>query len=386
MMFIARRLTFMSLVFSLGVTSLALNAGCTRDNPAFNPNPNLPDQCREGDEISEVFTKFERPDQLDILFVIDNSGGVNSLQSGLARAMPDLLEPLAQEKIHTRVAVVTTDATGAVSLGQVGKQGASCATNNDAVADSKTQKDWQTVAACNVLQGESGDGYMRAFDVLERTVIDKPAALADFRRENARLLIVVVTNEDDCSGPEALGPITQPVIRNHCLWNIDKLRDVTEFTDKLMAGANTLEGISLAVISGPPTAAKFENDVRVQPICTGGFGSAFPSNRLYKATHQFGDSGAFFNVCTNTLSQPMRDIARDLALVDSITLCPSRRLAHEPLYVQTLRDGVPLDLGIGEQGMVFLGRTEKCENGALSISSSSLFAIEEVKTSYCTLK
>lgn len=385
-MMITRRLTFMSLVLSLGVTSLALNAGCTRDNPAFNPGPNLPDECREGDEISETFTKFERPDQLDILFVIDNSGSVNSLQSGLARAMPDLLEPLAQEKIHTRVAVVTADATGAVSLGGVGRQGASCAKNTDAIADSKVQKDWQTIAACNVLQGESGDGYMRAFDVLERTIIDKPAALADFRRENARLLIVVVSNEDDCSGAEALGAPTQPVIRNHCLWNIDKLRDVKAFTDELLGEAQTPEGISFAVISGPPTAAKFEQDAKVQPICTGGFGSAFPSNRLYQVAQQFGASGAFFNVCTNTLSQPMRDIARDLALVDSVTFCPAQRLAHEPLYVQTVRDGVPLDLGIGEDGVVFLGRTEECKNGAISISASSLRAIEEVKTSYCALK
>ncbi len=383
-MFIARRLTVLSFVLSLGVAAVVSMGGCTRDNPAFNPEPILPDQCREGGEVSETFEDFERPDLLDILFVVDNAGDVLDQQSALARAMPDLLEPLAQEKIHTRVAVMTADATGAVALAPAGKQGASCERNQKNIADSNDQN-WQTVAACNVMQGRTGDSYLRVFDVLERALLEQPEALVDFRREHARLLIVVVSNEDDCSAAESLGNVGSAAVRNHCLWNADKLRDVGAFTDALRASAKTPEGIALAVISGPPSTASYETGADVRPICTGALGSAYQANRLYQATQNFGASGQFFSACTNAFVQPMREIARNLALIDSVTFCPVKPLAHEPLYVQTMRDGVPLDLGIGEQGVIFLGRTADCENGALRVSSSALYNIDDVKTAYCVL-
>ena len=59
---------------------LLLAAGCVSENPAYDPNPLLPDECREGAEVSETFASFGRPEKLDILFVVDGSGdGVEAL-------------------------------------------------------------------------------------------------------------------------------------------------------------------------------------------------------------------------------------------------------------------------------------------------------------------
>ncbi|MBA2661891.1 MAG: hypothetical protein H0U74_06320 [Bradymonadaceae bacterium] len=368
---------------TLAVT-LAL-IGCTRENPAYNPDPLLPDQCREGQEVSESFESYERPDLLDVLLVVDNSGDVEAQQLSLARAMPQLLEPLAQEQINVRVGVMTTDATVAAGLAPPGKSAPNCATNTANVADSEAQENWIQVAACNIQQGKNGDSFQRALEVIERAVISEPSSLSTFRRPRARLLIIVVSNEDDCSQQEPLVASGDVLVRNLCSWNPDKLIDTRAWAERLRAKAKSPEGIALATIAGPTSSVPIEDGRDVRPLCQSSMGAAYPSNRLYEVTNYFGTNGHYDNICSHDLSQQMREIARHLALASTVTLCPGRQLTHEPLAVQARTGAERVDIGLGAHGVVFLGRNEACPNGALSLNAQALRGVNSVESQYCVI-
>src|SRR5690554_5133116 len=138
---------------------IALGAmGCTQPNPAYQGDPLLPEECRAGIERSELFDRFERPELLDVLVVMDNAGEMRAYQSALAEAMPGFLERLQDEGgLDVQVGVVTTDARDGAGLAPIVRDVEGCEDNTFQVAYSGTEG-WVRAAACNVQQGEDGNG------------------------------------------------------------------------------------------------------------------------------------------------------------------------------------------------------------------------------------
>ncbi|MFU8802677.1 MAG: vWA domain-containing protein [Bradymonadaceae bacterium] len=370
---------------ALCLCSLAL--GCTQENPAYNPDPLLPGECRAGIEVSETFASFERPEQLDMLIVVDNSGRVTELQKSLARALMPMLDVLEEEELDVRVGVMTMDSTVEIGLAPASSRGDGCESNTTQVANS-AQRNWKSIVSCNVQQGDGGDAFQRSMEVIYRSVVSEPESLSRFRRESARLLILVLTNEDDCSAREAF-PVSGDVSpRNACVWNQDKLIDVGDWSRAIRGEATTPEGISLAVISGPPSSRVYEHGEAVRPVCEGGIdtGGAYASNRLYDATAAFGASGRFYSVCVNELDRQMMELGRELAITSTTTLCPGQKLAHEPLAVDALdEDEKERSVPLGEHGFMFLGRSAECETGALQFNADALRDAQAVTTMYCVV-
>jgi hypothetical protein len=368
----------------LGLATVSLMSGCTRENPAFNPDPLLPGECRQGLEVSESFEQFERPGKLDLLVVVTSGGRTaTTIQRFLADAMIPMLERLEEAELDVRVGVMTTHSDGEPGLAPAGNLGPGCESNTTRVASS-AQRSWKSIAACNVQQGEAGDGFQRSLEVVYRSLVTSPESLTRFRRDDARLLVLIVANEDDCSAREIFAVSGDIAPRNGCAWNQDKLIDPTLWARAIRREATTPEGISLAVIAGPPSTRVYEQGQAIQPVCESRIGPSYSSSRLQQAAQAFDTSGRFYSLCVNELDVQLDMVAQELAIAERITFCPALPLVHEPLAVDAV-DGLgqerPIYLGAG--GYRFLGATASCETGALQFDAEALRDAQSVTTRYC---
>lgn len=367
------------LVLALGALS-----GCVEDNPAFQRGPVPLDECRRGEEVSEVFEDFERPDQLDILVVMDNSGSVGQLQRAFARALPEFLEGLDARGVAARLGVVNTDSPRPEGLAPPGTSADECGGNTAAFADSTSGGDWTRAAACNVVQGDRGEPRQQALSAAKTSLLDEPGDLAEFFRPRARRLVMVVSNEDDCSSGESLSGGSGESIRARCAQQAERLDEVERWAEEVRAELKTAEGLSIAVLSGPPVSADDGAEEVLRPVCQGALGAAYGASRLWEAADYFGPQGAFESLCVEDLDFSLARIAQQLVGQARMTICPAEPMVHEPLRVEIdagSGDLSPADPG--EAGFIFLGETDSCHNGALSIAAQELVGAERVEVKYC---
>ncbi len=197
--------------------------GC--QSPVDRPGSTLSKAC---DEKQPVIA----PQELDILFVIDNSGSMKEEQEGVARELTAFVNKLRVAggvKQEIRVGAITTTVyenffdngvgiyracSGGYFCTQSGKlqpvpdvspdggviPGSGSQRVIDAADDALSEK-----FARLVQQGTSGSGQETPFEALRLALVDlmgTPLAQGGnggFLRDGARLLIVVLTDEDDCS-------------------------------------------------------------------------------------------------------------------------------------------------------------------------------------------
>jgi hypothetical protein len=164
---------------------------------------------------------------VDILFMIDDSSSMNSMQQKLVAQIPAFLSTLqgaAQPLTDFHIAVVSSDlgAPGDVSIG--------CTADGDqGVFQSQARGDCQAqlnpgatfisnvggvanytgtlndALACITPLGSNGCGFEHQLASVVRALgadgHPAPAANAGFLRQGAELAIFLLTNEDDCSAP-----------------------------------------------------------------------------------------------------------------------------------------------------------------------------------------
>jgi hypothetical protein len=362
---------------TLMLSAAATLAACTEPNPAYEPDPFLPGECREGVRFEETFDDFERPERLDVVFVIDNSGDVEPMQEAVAEAVPGFLGTLAGADVEVRATVVTTDASRAVSIAPAVDSVDGCGGNDETIAESGDD-DWRNIIACNVLQGSEGAPASEPLEVAVALFDDLDERVGLFR-DDARKLIVVVTNEDDCSAEGSIdgdGTVRQACADASAAGELTPVEDIVA---SLQSFSRSDRGVALAVVSGP--AATIEDEVR--PVCSSRIGAVYGANRLEDATVALGDQGYFGNLCRADLSGVFDDIANAVGLPRETTFCPGRELLQEPLSVTGLYDGDPAAIRVGEEGFVFLGQTTDCPTGAIRVQPAALREAESFTMEYC---
>jgi hypothetical protein len=175
-------------IFSIG--SLWIFAGCGNDVPSF-----------AAPEDENVF--FQSSDnfaaKMDILWVIDNSGSMQTSQTNVADNFNSFIQDFAGKGYDFRLAVAGTDAYrvnfGAnASLARFRDGGAT--KSGIFVIDPLTPQLTQTFMN-NVNLGTSGSGDERAFDSFVATLTSP--LNAGFLRSNSFLSIIIVSDEDDFS-------------------------------------------------------------------------------------------------------------------------------------------------------------------------------------------
>ena len=284
-------------------------------------------------DLEEITTlrAVHNPD-LDILFVVDNSGSMAEQQASLAANFPrmmDVLEQLDGGLPNLHIGVVTSDVgtsttSGAIgpSIGTIGTGGCAGVGDNGALvsgatalagnfisdvalADGTRERNY-TGALRDVFGelaqvGATGCGFEQHLSAMSRALTNP--ANAGFLRADANLAVVVVADEDDCSvldpslfGPDspALGPIssfrctqfgvqcspdnmTVLGAKSDCEpRTISPLvSDVQPFVDELLAAKGDARSVMVAAIVGPPTPVEVDfrpiagtQQLALVPSCT----------------------------------------------------------------------------------------------------------------------
>jgi hypothetical protein len=205
---------------------IALATGCpNREVAKVDPNP-----VKEG--FKDIPVNLNR--DIDILFVIDNSGSMAEEQASLANNFQrfiNVLETIEGGLPNVNIGVVSSDtgsnAAGAGGCTANGDNGVLQSTRGDgAPAGCPTPtgafiQDWDdgsggrirnydtaaTLAdtfSCIARLGTGGCGFEQHLESMRRALNGSVAANANFlSRENAYLAIIIIADEDDCSTADA---------------------------------------------------------------------------------------------------------------------------------------------------------------------------------------
>lgn len=165
--------------------------------------------CEKGDRSYSLLSDSEAfqqnatyvPRKIDVLWIIDNSGSMKSSQDNLTANFASFIDRFKSLNYDFRMGVNATDAwLGRYNSSRVGlrrlRDGAGSSHSGVFVMDRDTA-DIQNVFMVNATQGINGSGDERAFSSIEDTL--NHAENADFRREDAYLAIIILSDEDDFS-------------------------------------------------------------------------------------------------------------------------------------------------------------------------------------------
>jgi hypothetical protein len=301
--------------------------------------------------ISESYVQGQH--QLDVLFVIDNSSGMGATQQGLVSQIGPFIDRLQAAKVDWRIGVVSTDLGIAPYHGPGcerpggdnaellnAPQQPGCKAPSDRFISPTNVADPKAAFACIASLGESGCGFERPFDAALRALDPKlaPAANKSFGRETALLLVVWLSNEDDCSavdpsiynpddlslGPWASGRCFAQDITctgqapdgslTQCVSGKKSYLVAPKSIAMQLKGLRPSGGVAVIAVVGPPTPVWAKGsgaETTVAPSCTTTDLEARPGIRFLELTSQFED-GAQISICEPDLGGRLSEAASRL--------------------------------------------------------------------------
>lgn len=328
---------------------LLLASACTIDAPLGEDPP--------GSFRVVVDTPAHLRDQVDLLFVIDNSQNMAERQRQLSQSFSQVFEHLSfgrgQPDMH--IGVVATDigigefggaATGCTAQGHGGSLESpavrGCAISSESYLEVQRDVDGSVLTnfegslndtfACMAELGENGCEYEQPLQGM-RSALDKSIEQnLGFLRPDAVLGVVVLTDEDDCStyNPALFDPenpqfrgddpnfrcfqtgvicdgddVYKPGMRNDCRPrdNSEHVTAVDTYVDYLRALKPNPQDLVVTAIIGDPENVYVEADddgadAQLTPSCQDTQGTAaYPGIRLSAFVDAFADSGELSSLC-----------------------------------------------------------------------------------------
>jgi hypothetical protein len=361
-----RRIAQISLA---SITSIALVAGCA-DREIARVDPT---QTKE--QFKDIPVEINR--DIDILFVIDNSGSMNEEQVSLAANFGrfiDVLEGIEGGLPNVHIGVVTTDlGAGNYNIGGCSGNGdngslqseprGACTgpngafirdlANPDGTRNRNYDGDLAETFSCIAKLGIDGCGFEQQFESMYRALNGSNSTNAGFLRDDAFLAVIFVTDEDDCSTKEntmfdpaqvdALGPLSSfrcfefgvicdpdtPRVqgpRQNCRprtaadASSNYMYEVSRYVDFLKGLKADPNNIIVAGIIGNPSPVSVRADPQtgnpdLAPSCTSGSGEAAPGVRLKYFLDQFPQRNTVESICNENLDGALVVIANLLAEV-----------------------------------------------------------------------
>jgi hypothetical protein len=250
--------------------------------------------------ISGPTTDAPRCEKMDVLFVIDNSGSMGQEQTNLIANFPGFITVLNNSGLDYRVAVTTTGRnysyTMTTPLGNLpqsqdgGDNGAMlkpAACNMTKRWIDKGDPDPATTFSCvaNVGTGGPSDemplSAMR--DAFEERMMD--GTNMGFRRPEALLAVVFLTDEEDCSYEQS---VTLPFPQSLCDSMMEPVPSYVSFLDTYTGNRSRW---AIAAIAGPGPGA-----------CSSAFGDAAEATRLKQFVSMTGTNAVMSSICDGDLS------------------------------------------------------------------------------------
>jgi hypothetical protein len=242
-------------------------------------------------------------DKMDLLFVIDNSGSMGQEQTNLADNFPGFIEVLEDfgGGLDYRVAVTTTGRdynwqtnTGIITIpnsqdgGDNGAMLQRCSMSQRWVEDEDSMP--ADTFACAAQVGDSGPSKEMPLAAVKQAFSDRMSdgTNTGFRRDDALLAIVILTDEDDCSYEQS---VTLGFGQSLCDDQMEPVGTYKAFLDNYTGDPGRW---ALAVIAG-------ETD------CSSSFGGADEAVRLKDLVTQVGTNGVISSICEADLSVALAD-------------------------------------------------------------------------------
>jgi hypothetical protein len=142
---------------------------------------------------------IEVPAKIDVLWVIDNSGSMATSQNHLAENFPRFIQNFSEKKYDFRIAVTTTDAyRGRFTPAALSKRNLRPSLKGELFLTPQSENLVENFIHM-ALVGINGYGDERAFQSIE-DVLTHPGN-SEFRRSDAYLAIIILSDEDDFSNP-----------------------------------------------------------------------------------------------------------------------------------------------------------------------------------------
>lgn len=232
-------------------------------------------------------------DQMDVLFVIDNSRSMREEQTNLVENFPRFIEVLdgfRDGTVDYRVAVTTTGLDiGPFDPGNLPGENGALLSQGDCQMTSPwlDRGDAQLLSrfACNAEVGVTGSSnempLLAARMALRERMLD--GTNHGFLRDNALLAIVIVTDEDDQSLDVDLGGFEAAIPVSAFVTAFDEIKG----NPKRWASA---------VIAGDQ-----------QPVCESDFGTATNALKLQDFVGSVGENAVFSSICEGDLSAALSD-------------------------------------------------------------------------------
>jgi hypothetical protein len=389
--------------YALGIAALLVATGCKRDNtlgtdaaPApdsgvldASPRPEHAISDGPGDDRAVTDgppTDGPQPTQhyfpanlhkdVDILFVVDNSTSMIEEQQALAQAFPqfvDMLATLSGGMPDVHIGVTSPDLGAGnynlpsceVAGGDKGKlwntpQKSSCTPPTDPyisylagatnVPGSGNALDRIKAAfSCIAEIGTGGCGFEHTIEASRRAVDPQLGINPGFVRPGALLVVVYVTDEDDCSAQkpqlfdpsqqsltDPLGPLTSfrcfefgvectcsggpctrttPGPRTNCKPAYDWLHKIGDYVT-FFKGLKAPGQVVMAALAGPITPVEVILDgqsPQLKPSCNVNWNNAVPAIRIKALVDAFGSAGFFHVICNQPYGPPLKQLGTIIA-------------------------------------------------------------------------
>lgn len=311
------------------VTTLAFGIGCGDDDRTFGGDTGGQDtsgrdtngQDTNGRDTNPLDTNFdanpEACEKMDILFVIDDSGSMGEEQTNLIANFPQFVTALDEfvteggSALDYRLGVTTTGEMnvvemilppplGSMTIREDGPNGAllmpgECNMSNRWI--SRGDANVSSAFSCVANVGTRGSSKEKPLLMTQRAITDRVAdgSNAGFLRNDALLAVVMLTDEDDCSGTSTTRTIdiSDPSqIMNQADECDPSSPDVVSI-DSVLSSLDTTTGgrerWAGAIIAGPTD-------------CTSSFGDAAAATRLQQFANEAGDNVIFSSICEGDLA------------------------------------------------------------------------------------
>lgn len=322
---------------------------------------------------------------LDLLFVIDDSGSMREEQVSLAAWSEDslfgVLKTQSEDEFNLHVGVVSTD-VGAGPYGIMGcEQGgdngrlqgspttAGCSAPMGSYIRDVAGPDGSRIAnhegsvseafACIAQLGTAGCGFEQPLESMKRALDGTNADNAGFLRDDALLAVVIVSDEDDCSAAneavfdsapgreDFLGPLASfrcfeygvicdgddphaPGTKTGC-----RVREDSEYMASIAEYSDFLKGLKVdpslvlvAGITGPtgPVVVGLDDydrdyESRLENACEQGISSATPATRLREFFASFPARNTVASICNESLERPLSQVAHRIRETANQTPC-----------------------------------------------------------------
>lgn len=193
-------------------------------------------------------------DEVDILWVIDNSNSMKLEQDLLAAGFDSFVSSLEETNTNFHLGVITTDFDyDDPNRGVLVGEPIYLDNDDDYQLEFAGDPNAEPPIDGRALVGLNGSGKEKGLEAAAYALSPQMTTTlnAGFLRSDANLLVVFVSDEDDCSDDGALGPDAD---NRECYSRRDDLTPVGELVDAITSVKSTRDRVQLAAIVGPPDA------------------------------------------------------------------------------------------------------------------------------------